>query len=96
MTRGGEARNPSEAIVGGPRRPRKPRLLPGEDPNTDRLDDVTHWVSVYTELLDSGRALVDGGQDPSPGVDDRLIRKYLRRLDGRLDFWLHRRAGLTP
>ena len=93
LTRWDDGRNPSQAVAGGSR---EQRLLPGEDPDTDRLDDVTHWVSVYTELLDSGRALIDGGQDPSPGVDDRLIRDYLRRLDGRLDFWLQKRAGLTP
>ena len=27
------------------------RLLEGEDPSTTYLDDATHWVTVYSELL---------------------------------------------
>jgi hypothetical protein len=78
-----------------PASPVEPRLLPGEDPDTELLEDVTHWVSVYTELLDSGWGLVDGGRQVLNGVDDNLVLAQLQRLEDRLDFWLDRRSQLT-
>ena len=71
------------------------RLLPGEDPTTDLAEDVTHWVSVYTELLDSGRGFIDGGNGSASTVDHNLVRAHLRRLESRLDFWLQKRARLA-
>jgi hypothetical protein len=73
----------------------EPRLLPGEDPNSDLLDDVAHWVSVYTELLDSGWGLIEDRTGPAPGVDDQLLQAHLRRIEGRLEFWLQKRAQIT-
>jgi hypothetical protein len=74
----------------------EPRLLPGEDPDTELLEDVTHWLSVYTELLDSRWGLLDGRGRVLNGVDDKLVLAQLQRLEDRLDFWLHKSAQLTP
>jgi len=92
VTSSDHAQNPG---LEQPNGSQQPRLLPGEDPDTDLLDDVTHWVSVYSELIDSGWGLLDGGREPAPGVDSHLVEAHLRRLEGRLDFWLQKRAGLT-
>jgi hypothetical protein len=73
----------------------EPRLLPGEDPNTELLEDVTHWVSVYTELLDSGWGLVEDGSASAPETDEQPMQAHLRRIEGRLDFWLQKRAQMT-
>jgi hypothetical protein len=91
VTSSDHARNPRQLPHGS----LQPQLLPGENPDTDLFDDVTHWVRVYTELIDSGRGLMDGGRDPAPGVDSHLVQAHLQRLDGRLDFWLQKRARLT-
>ena len=92
MTRWDDAGDPGAKTAGTAL---KPKLLPGEDPNTDLLDDIAHWVSVYTELLDSGWELIEDGRDRAPAVDGDLIRAHLQRLEGRLDFWLQKRALLT-
>src|SRR5260370_32336751 len=34
------------------------RLLPGEDVNSRNRDDATHWIAVYSELLNTKQRLV--------------------------------------
>ena len=57
------------------------RLLEGEDPKTPYLDDATHWVTVYTELLGVKRELV--------GVTEAQLPE-MKRFSRRLEFWRQR------
>ena len=34
-------------------------LLPGEDPGNSQKGDAEHWISVYQELLDHNRRLLN-------------------------------------
>ncbi|HET9846999.1 MAG TPA: hypothetical protein VFR68_00370, partial [Candidatus Dormibacteraeota bacterium] len=34
------------------------RLLPGEDPKTERQDDIEHWIVTYRELTAYNRELI--------------------------------------
>jgi hypothetical protein len=58
-------------------------LLDGEDPATTNLDDIQHWVRVYTELvvgaLGLDRQLDGNGSD--------AIRERSDRWGRRLSFW---------
>jgi hypothetical protein len=81
------------------------RLLPGEQPHTDSLEDVTHWISLYTELrstksrlISRFRALVERQaqeiQDEFERADVRVLVLQLERFDRRLAFWRGRLAEL--
>ncbi len=49
-------------------------LLAGEDPETGRLDDVQHWIRVYSELV----ASADEWKAPA---------EKRRHWRARLEFW---------
>jgi hypothetical protein len=68
-----------------------PPLLAGEEPETEHLEDVEHWIAVYAELLAGACRLRE-----SPPEDERRLDAELERLRGRLAFWLARRAELPP
>jgi hypothetical protein len=58
-------------------------LLDGEDPATTNLDDVQHWVRVYTELV-VGALGLDRQLD---GNGSAAIRERSDRWGRRLSFW---------
>ena len=64
-------------------------ILSGEEPATEELEDVEHWIAVYTELVAGARRL----QAATPQPDGRL-ESELGRLQARLSFWLGRRTAL--
>jgi hypothetical protein len=59
-------------------------LLPGEEPASLFVDDVRHWIVVYTELLAAVEEIV-GGFTESPD----LLRQQ-ERFSARLGFWRER------
>lgn len=82
------------------------RLLPGEDPRTAHAEDVEHWFSVYSELVQAKGVLLaaaadrlaqsreDDAKREFVSTDLEVITAEMRRLQGRLDFWKTRRAEL--
>jgi hypothetical protein len=85
------------------------RLLDGEDPNTPYLDDATHWVTVYTELLGVKRELVAVSEAHLPDMPSEARKEVattdlvvldaeMKRFSRRLEFWRRRcvELGGTP
>jgi hypothetical protein len=77
------------------------RLLEGENPATPYLDDATHWVTVYTELLGVKRDLVGVTEDRLPDLpvearrevastDLVVLDEEMKRFARRLEFWRQR------
>lgn len=81
------------------------RLMDGEDPQTEDLEDAHHWLGVYRELhafkLDlltklSNRVQTmtkEDAQDEAQ-ADRRLLELELRRFESREEFWQTRIAEL--
>ena len=64
-------------------------LLAGEEPATEHVEDVDHWIVVYEELVAGTRRL----QAMAPEADGRLAAEQ-RRLQERLAYWRFRRMAL--
>jgi hypothetical protein len=74
-------------------------LMPGEDPTSKYVDDVEHWVNVYSELLDFKRFMLDGAtvraremrtETARKEVEDtdlRVARAEAERFTRRLAYW---------
>jgi hypothetical protein len=81
-------------------------LLDGEDPRSRHPDDVRHWISAYSELIEyKERLLATSSRDratmenPSARtetaeVDVPILRTELGRYRRRLDFWQRRNSEL--
>jgi hypothetical protein len=65
-------------------------LLPGEEPASLFVDDVLHWIAVYTELLTAVEETVGGFTESAD-----LLRKH-ERFSGHLSFWRERLRQLDP
>jgi hypothetical protein len=84
------------------------RLLDGEDPRTQHLDDVEHWISAYSELIAYKETLIAKTQqeaatmvnesafEETEAVDLTLLQRELDNYRRRLRFWLGRRDELSP
>ena len=81
------------------------RLLEGEDPRTTYLDDATHWVTVYSELLAVKRDLLGvteaslEGMQPEgrrelASTDLVVLDTEMKRFARRLEFWRGRCVAL--
>jgi hypothetical protein len=77
------------------------RLLDGEDPKTPYLDDATHWITVYSELLGVKRELVGAAEGRLPEMSDEarqevattdlvVLDAEMKRFARRLEFWRRR------
>ncbi len=77
------------------------RLLEGEDPSSTYLDDATHWVTVYSELLAVKRDLVGMSESRLPDMpkearhevattDLVILDAEMKRFSKRLAFWRER------
>jgi hypothetical protein len=77
------------------------RLLEGEDSGTPYLEDATHWVTVYSELLSVKRDLVGVSEDRLPDVsvearrelvstDLVVLEAEMKRFSRRLAYWRER------
>jgi hypothetical protein len=80
-------------------------VLPGEDLETDHLDDVEHWVAVYTELVAGKARILDATlvemetarHDDTRNElvsDQTLLLAELDRFQRRLRFWHEREIDL--
>jgi hypothetical protein len=78
------------------------KLLPGEaaDVDSKQVDDVTHWLQVYTELCNFKEKLLRDIADQREKVsgvgklevdsDHLLLQREADRLMRRLRFWQNR------
>jgi hypothetical protein len=76
------------------------RLLPGENPESEYLEDAELWIEIYTELIDVTEGLLARLNEPSlarAGVREEAapISDQLQRFRRRLDFWKSRRRQLN-
>lgn len=81
-------------------------LLPSEDPTTTYRDDVDLWVSVYSELLDFKRFMIDGASSRADQMKNSIARQEIAETDlrtaraeaerfaGRLAYWRRRQDAL--
>ncbi|HET9848109.1 MAG TPA: hypothetical protein VFR68_06085, partial [Candidatus Dormibacteraeota bacterium] len=76
------------------------RLLPGEDPKTERQDDIEHWIVTYRELTAYNRELIRRlarpAASPDPvhaapeALDLPLAQAHALRIRLRLYYWMAR------
>ena len=77
------------------------RLLDGEDPATTYLDDATHWMTVYGELLGVKRDLLRVIEERIGSLNEATRREVaktdlvvldaeMRRFAERHSFWTRR------
>jgi hypothetical protein len=81
-------------------------LLPGEEPSSQHVDDVEHWLTVYSELLDFKRFMLDGARlranemrtetarNEVERTDLRVARAEAERFAARLAYWRGRRDAI--
>jgi hypothetical protein len=84
------------------------RLLAGEDPRTEQLDDAEHWRRVYQELLDFKRDLLratyqrlekmdlDDARTELQNTDQLVLEAERERFQRRLTFWTKRCEEIRP
>ncbi|MDQ6845974.1 MAG: hypothetical protein M3019_00070 [Candidatus Dormibacteraeota bacterium] len=81
------------------------RLLEGENPDSTYLEDATHWVTVYSELLAVKRDLVGVSESRLPDLptearhevattDLVVLDAEMKRFSQRLAFWRQRCVDL--
>jgi hypothetical protein len=64
--------------------------LPGEDPDSEIVDDVRHWVAVYTELVRDIERLLAGLPDGEASLDLQRLQAQRQHLARRLLYWTER------
>ena len=82
-------------------------LLPGEDPTNALIDDIEHWIAVYSELLDFKRFMLDGAAARAAAMtqaesrhevevtDLTVARAEAERFTRRLAYWRGRREAVS-
>jgi hypothetical protein len=84
-----------------PRARAKPsRALEGEDLKTSHWEDARHWMSIYADLLEFKRGILDrvkrdlAGLQPlarkAAVVDVQIIEDQMQGYQARLDLWYRR------
>ena len=83
-----------------PTKARASRPLEGEDLKTSHWEDARHWMSIYADLLEFKRGVLErvhkdlGGLRPearkAAEVDLRIIEQQMQGYQGRLDLWYKR------
>ena len=82
------------------------RLMEGENPDTEDLEDAEHWLSVYKELMAFKQELLEklrsrlqtmNASDAHDEVlaDERMLELELARFARRQEFWRVRIAELS-
>ena len=77
------------------------RMMSGEDPNTQHLDDAVHWLSVYADLTafkadilahTESRVveLQPDAADEIEATDITVLEAEAQRFRQRYDFWRRR------
>lgn len=87
-----------------PTRPKRDRLLEGEDPESLRPQDTRHWISVYREMIAFKEELLERVSGDLMHVsaaakidlndDVKLIDTQLKRYRRRLTYWVQRQLEL--
>ena len=63
-------------------------MLPGEDPGNSQKGDAGHWISVYQELLDHNRRLLNHMRnDDDAEMETQPLERQIQRLEARLALW---------
>jgi DNA-binding response OmpR family regulator len=85
-------------------RPKRDRLLEGEDPQSLRPQDTRHWISVYREMIAFKEDLLERVSGDLMRVsaaartdlddDVQLIDSQLKRYRRRLSYWVQRQQEL--
>jgi DNA-binding response OmpR family regulator len=86
--------------VAVPTRARVSRPLEGEDLKTSHWEDARHWTSIYADLLEFKRGLLDrvhkdlANLQPAARkaaeIDVQIIEQQMLGYQGRLDLWYKR------
>ena len=81
-------------------RPRPSQPLEGENLGTTRWEDARHWISIYADLLDFKRGILDRvGRDipnlqplaqKAAATDLQIIGTQMNGYQERLDLWYRR------
>jgi hypothetical protein len=82
------------------------RLLPGEGPDSDHIDDARHWITVYSELLEFKQRMLTiiHEQIKELGTEARAevertdsigVSAEAERFARRLGFWRRRLDELS-
>jgi hypothetical protein len=74
-------------------------LLPEEDPGNSQKGDAEHWISVYQELLDHNRRLLNHMRNHDEAeMETQPLERHIQRLEARLALWEKggRIAGRRP
>jgi hypothetical protein len=76
------------------------RALEGEDLKTSHWEDARHWMSIYADLLEFKRGILDRvkpdleGLQPlarnAAAVDVQIIEDQMQGYQARLDLWYRR------
>jgi hypothetical protein len=73
-------------------------LIPGEHPQTPYIEDVRHWITIYSELIIFNRRSLDRIEADTTTMaaatrsevtrsDQAMLRQHIERLQSRVDFW---------
>jgi len=83
-----------------PSKARVPRPLEGEDLKTSHWEDARHWMSIYADLLEFKRGLLERIRrdlvalrpvaQKAAEVDLRIIDEQMQGYQKRLDLWYKR------
>lgn len=63
------------------------RLLPGEAPESESLEEIKHWYAVYIELWQGCLEIAQG----LPPSEKELVLSRAQRFKAGRDFWTQRR-----
>ena len=76
------------------------RALEGEDLKTSHWEDARHWMSIYADLLDFKRGILDRVNKDLVGLqplarqaavaDVQIIEEQMQGYQARLDLWYGR------
>jgi DNA-binding response OmpR family regulator len=96
--KGRNSTSPARAQTTTRRRPSRP--LEGEDLRTTRWEDARHWMSIYADLLEFKRGILDrvrrdmtNLQPPAQkaaAIDLQIIEAQMFGYEQRLDLWYRR------
>ncbi|MGA8923328.1 MAG: hypothetical protein WB682_09300, partial [Candidatus Dormiibacterota bacterium] len=83
---------PAKALIGRP--------MPGENIKTTHWEDARHWMSIYADLLEFKRGILDRvrrdiAKLPAPAQraaseDLQIIGDQMRGYEARMDLWNRR------
>jgi hypothetical protein len=81
------------------------RAIPGENPETDSLEEARHWIAVYSKLVELEQSLLDvlaqmipsmphDAQREAQETNLPVLASQVERFRHRLHYWSKRRSEL--